>query len=70
MTCLLALQLQEFNIHTEYVPDKSNVVADMLSRPACPHGSNQCEICAVTVDQPTVVSLDFPTKSPKQIRDS
>ena len=25
---------------------------------------------ALTVDQPTVVSLDFPTKSPKQIRDS
>ncbi|GFY00398.1 retrovirus-related Pol polyprotein from transposon 297 [Trichonephila clavipes] len=30
-----ALQLQSFNLNMEYIPGKSNVVADMLSRPAC-----------------------------------
>ncbi|GFT43526.1 retrovirus-related Pol polyprotein from transposon 297 [Trichonephila clavipes] len=30
-----ALQLQSFNLNMEYIPGKSNVIADMLSRPAC-----------------------------------
>ncbi|KAF8795432.1 Retrovirus-related Pol polyprotein like [Argiope bruennichi] len=32
-----ALQIQSFNLKFEYVPGKPNVMADMLSRPACNH---------------------------------
>ncbi|GFT74032.1 retrovirus-related Pol polyprotein from transposon 17.6 [Trichonephila clavipes] len=54
------LQLQSFNLNMEYIPGKSNVVADMLSRPAC-HEENECEVCTV--------AIDVPSRSPKEIRD-
>ncbi|GFW56674.1 retrovirus-related Pol polyprotein from transposon 297 [Trichonephila clavipes] len=45
-----ALQLQSFNLNMEYIPGKSNVVADMLSRPACLEENELCEVCTVTID--------------------
>ncbi|GFX76609.1 transposon Ty3-G Gag-Pol polyprotein [Trichonephila clavipes] len=45
----------------EYIPKKRNVVADMLSRPACHEENEQCEVCTVTID---VLS-----RSSKEIRD-
>ncbi|XP_071039550.1 uncharacterized protein [Parasteatoda tepidariorum] len=57
-------------LHIEYVSGKCSVVPGMLSRPVCPHGDNLCEICAVTVYQPTVATIYFPTRSPKEIRKS
>ena len=38
---------------------KSNVVVEMLSRTAWPHGINQCKICAMTADQPTAIPAGF-----------
>ncbi|GFV98890.1 transposon Tf2-11 polyprotein [Trichonephila clavipes] len=45
----------------ECIPGKSNVVADMLSRPACHEENELCEVCTVAID---VLS-----RSPKEIRD-
>ncbi|GFU76717.1 transposon Tf2-9 polyprotein [Trichonephila clavipes] len=56
-----ALQLQSFNLNMEYIPGKSNVVADMLSRPACHEENELCEVCTV--------AIDVPSRSPKEIRD-
>ncbi|GFV69628.1 transposon Tf2-9 polyprotein [Trichonephila clavipes] len=56
-----ALQLQSFNLNMEYIPGKSNVIADMLSRPACNEEHELCEVCTV--------AIDVPSRSPKEIRD-
>ncbi|GFS83860.1 transposon Tf2-6 polyprotein [Trichonephila clavipes] len=56
-----ALQLQSFNLNMEYIPGKSNVVADMLSRPACHEENELCEVCTV--------AIEVPSRSPKEIRD-
>ncbi|GFT27069.1 retrovirus-related Pol polyprotein from transposon 297 [Trichonephila clavipes] len=56
-----ALQLQSFNLNMEYIPGKSNVVADMLSRPACHEENELCEVCTV--------AIDVPSRSSKEIRD-
>ncbi|GFX95522.1 retrovirus-related Pol polyprotein from transposon 297 [Trichonephila clavipes] len=56
-----ALQLQSFNLNMEYIPGKSNLVADMLSRPACHEENELCEVCTV--------AIDVPSRSPKEIRD-
>ncbi|GFS88625.1 retrovirus-related Pol polyprotein from transposon 297 [Trichonephila clavipes] len=48
-----ALQLQSFNLNMEYIPGKSNVVADMLSRPACHEENELCEVCTVVIDVPS-----------------
>ncbi|GFV47913.1 integrase catalytic domain-containing protein [Trichonephila clavipes] len=56
-----ALQLQSFNLNMEYIRGKSNVVADMLSRPACHEENELCEVCTV--------AIDVPSRSPKEIRD-
>ncbi|GFT65098.1 transposon Tf2-6 polyprotein [Trichonephila clavipes] len=56
-----ALQLQSFNLNMEYIPGKSNVVADMLSRPACHEVNELCEVCTV--------AIDVTSRSPKEIRD-
>ncbi|GFU60449.1 transposon Tf2-11 polyprotein [Trichonephila clavipes] len=56
-----ALQLQSFNLNMEYIPGKSNVVVDMLSRSACHEENELCEVCTVVID--------VPTRSPKEIRD-
>ncbi|GFX57035.1 hypothetical protein TNCV_3702001 [Trichonephila clavipes] len=45
----------------EYIPEKSNVVADMLSRPSCHEENEQCEVCTVTID--------VSSRSPKEIRE-
>ncbi|GFT18930.1 transposon Tf2-9 polyprotein [Trichonephila clavipes] len=55
-----ALQLQSFNLNMEYIPGKSNVFADMLSRPACNEENELCEVCTV--------AIDVPSRSPKEIR--
>ncbi|GFW34721.1 integrase catalytic domain-containing protein [Trichonephila clavipes] len=56
-----ALQLQSFNLNMEYIPGKSFVIADMLSRPACHEENELCEVCTV--------AIDVPSRSPKKIRD-
>ncbi|GFX72152.1 retrovirus-related Pol polyprotein from transposon 17.6 [Trichonephila clavipes] len=56
-----ALQLQSFNLNMEYIPGKSNVVADMLSRSECHEENELCEVCTV--------AIDAPSRSPKEIRD-
>ncbi|GFS53200.1 transposon Tf2-11 polyprotein [Trichonephila clavipes] len=56
-----ALQLQSFNLNMEYIPGKSNVVADMLSQPACHEENELCEVCTV--------AIDVPSRSPKEIHD-
>ncbi|GFS70334.1 transposon Ty3-I Gag-Pol polyprotein [Trichonephila clavipes] len=47
-----ALHLQSFNLNMEYIPGKSNVAADMLSRPACHEENELCEVCTVAIDVP------------------
>ncbi|GFW37194.1 retrovirus-related Pol polyprotein from transposon 297 [Trichonephila clavipes] len=56
-----ALPLQSFNLNMEYIPRKSNVVADMLSRPACHEENELCEVCTV--------AIDVQSRFPKEIRD-
>ncbi|GFS54284.1 uncharacterized protein TNCV_4808091 [Trichonephila clavipes] len=48
-----ALQLQSFNLNMEYIPGKSNMVADMLSRPVCHEENELCEVCTVAIDVPS-----------------
>ncbi|GFX68405.1 retrovirus-related Pol polyprotein from transposon 297 [Trichonephila clavipes] len=48
-----ALQLQSFNLNMEYIPGKSNVVANMLSQPACHEENELCEVCTVAIDVPS-----------------
>ena len=55
-----ALQVQSFNLNIEYMPGKTNVVADMLSRPFS-QKEESCEICPITID--------LPTRSVKDIRE-
>lgn len=55
------LLIQSFNITISYTPGKSNVVADMLSRPICTDIAT-CGICSI--------EIDLPSKGSKVIRDS
>ncbi|GFY25989.1 retrovirus-related Pol polyprotein from transposon 412 [Trichonephila clavipes] len=45
----------------EYISGKSNVVADMLFRPACHEENKLCEVCTV--------AINVPSRSLKEIRD-
>ncbi|GBL78895.1 Retrovirus-related Pol polyprotein from transposon 17.6 [Araneus ventricosus] len=56
-----ALQLQSFDLNLEYIPGKSNVVADMLSRLDYDQEIPSCE--------ENTVSIDFPARSPMEIRE-
>lgn len=48
-----ALRLQGFNLHVTYIPGRSNVVADMLSRPFCEHSvQDSCAVCYVEAEMP------------------
>ena len=49
-----ALQVQSFNLNIEYVPGKTNVVTDMVSRSIC-QKEESCEICPITIILPTWV---------------
>lgn len=44
-----ALKLQEYNISVNYIPGKSNVVADTLSRPPC---DTECNLCSIEIEIP------------------
>ncbi|GFW35384.1 hypothetical protein TNCV_2611831 [Trichonephila clavipes] len=37
----------------ECIPGKSNVVADMLTRPTCHEENELCEACTVAIDVPS-----------------
>ncbi|GFV85079.1 transposon Tf2-9 polyprotein [Trichonephila clavipes] len=53
-----ALKIQSFNLKIDYTPGKSNVVADMLSRPSYTEGAAS-NVCAITVDMPSRKSSDI-----------
>lgn len=56
-----ALKLQAYEMDIKYAPGRTNVVADALSRPPCTkETSDDCGVCAITID--------MPTRSPKEIR--
>lgn len=55
------LLIQSFNLKITYTPGKSNVAADMLSRPVC-SDSSVCGICSI--------EIDIPSKGSKTIRES
>ncbi|GBM70319.1 Retrovirus-related Pol polyprotein from transposon 297 [Araneus ventricosus] len=58
-----ALQLQEFNLKTCYTPGKSNVIADMLSKPF-----NKSQSDTFEIDH--FFSADLPSKLSKEMRES
>ncbi|GFX74468.1 transposon Ty3-I Gag-Pol polyprotein [Trichonephila clavipes] len=53
-----APQLQSFNLNMEYIPGKSNVIADMLSRHACNEENELCEVFLVAIDVPSRYAPD------------
>ncbi|GFU21134.1 retrovirus-related Pol polyprotein from transposon 297 [Trichonephila clavipes] len=55
-----ALQIQSYNLTIDYIPGRSNFIADLLSRPTSEQEKADCDILAVFVD--------FPTRSPKEVR--
>ena len=58
-----ALQIQSYNLTINYIPGRSNFIAELLSRPVCEHSStDSCQICAV--------SVEIPTTSPAELRQS
>ncbi|GFX42983.1 retrovirus-related Pol polyprotein from transposon 297 [Trichonephila clavipes] len=55
-----ALQIQSYNLTIDYIPGRSNFIADLLSRPTSEQEKADCDILAVFID--------FPTRSPKEDR--
>ncbi|GFV28675.1 transposon Tf2-8 polyprotein [Trichonephila clavipes] len=56
-----ALQIQSYNLTIDYIPGRSNFIADLLSRPTSEQEKADCDILAV--------SVDFPPRSPKEVRE-
>ncbi|KAF8785780.1 Transposon Tf2-9 polyprotein like [Argiope bruennichi] len=56
-----ALQIQSFNLKIEYTPGKTNVLADMLSRPTNLNEDVPCGVFAI--------SADFPVRRLRDIRE-
>ncbi|GFU69557.1 hypothetical protein TNCV_1351171 [Trichonephila clavipes] len=53
-------EIQSYNLTIDYIPGRSNFIADLLSIPTSEQGKADCDILAVFVD--------FPTRSPKGVR--
>ncbi|GFX47812.1 transposon Tf2-6 polyprotein [Trichonephila clavipes] len=56
----LARQIQSYNLTIDYIPGRSNFIADLLSRPTSEQEKADCDILAVFVD--------FPTRLHKEVR--
>ncbi|GFX60278.1 retrovirus-related Pol polyprotein from transposon 412 [Trichonephila clavipes] len=56
-----ALQIQSYNLTIDYIPGRLNFIADLLSRPTSEQEKADCNILTV--------SVDFPTRSPKEVRE-
>ncbi|KAF8796635.1 Retrovirus-related Pol polyprotein like [Argiope bruennichi] len=56
-----ALEILSFNPKIEYMPGKSNVLKDMLSRPTNLNEDVPCDVFAI--------SADFPVRRPRHIRE-
>lgn len=57
------LQIQHYNLKIDYVPGKTNAVADMLSRPPCTENDHNNETCICAF------YVDVPNKSSGEIRE-
>ncbi|GFX93554.1 transposon Ty3-I Gag-Pol polyprotein [Trichonephila clavipes] len=56
-----AFSIESYNLTIDYIPGRSNFIADLLSRPTSEQEKADCDIL--------VVSVDFPTRSPKEVRE-
>ncbi|KAH0814290.1 hypothetical protein GEV33_008501 [Tenebrio molitor] len=55
-----ALSLQPYDIKVNYIPGRSNVLADILSRPTIPDETDQsCELCPVEIEYPRLAARDM-----------
>lgn len=59
-----ALRLQPYDLHITYIPGKTNVLADTLSRPPCEQHSTEIEECTICS-----VQFDLPHRGEREVRE-